>query len=158
MSKRSQIKPNTTTRTALPLVEKDKKGSTFMCPFCKPSHPISPFALSPCGTMVEVRATQEVIRARYDKKIKCAKCGEGGGDVVRWQNAYVHVHDCAPDIKTLSSEPKFSNFAKMVYNLSDGLFKRTIQRYMGRAVTVDEVTPDGKRTGVILGYFFHKGP
>jgi hypothetical protein len=154
--KRSQFKSPTTKRTALPLVSETKDGKVLMCPFCKPSHAIFPFQPSACGTMVEVSATQEVLHAKRARNIKCAKCGQGGGDMVKWQNAYIHTHDCSPEIKTMAEPPKYSKLAGVVYKMNASWVKSQIEKLTGRAVPVDEVTPDGVRTGTVLGHFFYR--
>lgn len=126
-----------------------------MCPFCKDSHPISPFVPSSCGTFVEVTAVQEVVRAKYNKNIKCAKCGQGGGEMVQWQNAYIHANDCTPGVRTMAEPPKYSKLAGVIYNMQAGWIKTQLEKITGKAVPVDEVTPNGTKTGVVLGHFFY---
>ena len=153
--KQSHTKSPVTRRSALPLVETIKGGKVLMCPFCKPSHPVVPFQQASCGTMIEVNAVQEVIRAKFDKRIKCAKCGQGGGEMVRWQNAFLHVNDCTPGVKTMAEPPKYSKLAGVVYDMPASWFKTQLEKITGRAVPVDEITPDGTKTGVVLGHFFY---
>ena len=153
--KQSHTKSPVTRRSSLPLVETIKGGKVLMCPFCKPSHPVVPFQQAQCGTMIEVQAVQEVYRAKFDKRIKCAKCGQGGGEMVRWQNAFLHVIDCAPEIRTMAEPPKYSKLAGVVYNMQASWIKSQLEKFTGKAVPVDEVTPDGQKTGVVLGHFFY---
>lgn len=155
MSKKAKYKPPVTSRSAMPLA---KKGSeTLMCPFCMPSHPIYPFTPSSCGTIVEVTAVQTVYHAKYDRTMVCAKCGKGSGDMVKWQNALVHNYDCSPGTMTFAEPPKNSPLAKWVYELPKNSFvKYLMEKAYGRASTLDEVTPQGVRTGNIRGYFFYK--
>jgi len=155
--KKTSIKPKYTQRIEAPIAKKEKDGSASLwCPFCKPSHKILPGMEALCGTRLEVRAVQIVFKARYEKDMKCAKCGGGGGEMVRFQNAFVHTHDCTPGVATLTEPPKFSRWAAFVAKLPDSL-KNRIEKRTGKAMPVDEVTPTGERTGVVLGHFFYKG-
>jgi len=154
--KKSNFKPRTTIRIEAPLAGKGKDGKpTLLCPFCHPTHPIIPGKVSLCGTNLEMRATQTVFRARFIKNMVCAKCGQGGGDMVHFQNAFIHVHDCTPGVATFTEPPSMTWFARSVYWLPNG-FKKHIEKRTGRAVPVDEVKPDGTRTGKVLGYFFNR--
>lgn len=157
MSKRNSVQPATSIRRAVPLLETEKNGSNvLMCPFCVPSHPITPFVPSGCGTVVEVLAAQTTYRAKYNKGMVCVKCGKDGGVMVRMNDAFTHNYDCTPGTTTLTAVPKFSKFAAFVFGMKDGRLKETIQGWTGVAAEVKEVTPEGERTGVILGHFFHK--
>ena len=159
MSKRNSNRPPYRERREMPKIENSKDGGkVLMCPFCNPSHPIMPFIPSPCGTVVEVTAVQLVFRAKYAKDMICAKCGQGGGEMVVWNEAFIHTHDCTPGTATLLVEPKYSKIAKAVFGLSDGKIKTLIQNILGEAKEVAEAKPDGKRTGKILGYFFYRQP
>lgn len=154
--KQSRVKPRTTVRIEAPLAGKGKDGKpTLLCPFCKPTHPIIPGKVSMCGTALEMRAVQTVFKARFIKGMVCAKCGQGGGDMVHFQNAFVHVHDCTPGVAVLTQPPVFTPFARLVYGLPEKL-KTRIEKRTGMAVPVDEVKPDGTRTGQVLGYFFNR--
>lgn len=157
MSKKNSVKPPYTTRKGIPKIIKDPNGNAMLlCPFCKPSHPLQPNSPAACGTILILTAEQTVIHAKYEKKLICVKCGKGGGDMVMYQNAFIHVHNCSPDVMTMTQPPKFSKRAALVYGLKWGWLKGIIERYTGRALPVDEVKQDGTRTGVVLGYFFHK--
>lgn len=157
MSKKQSFKPPYRQRTAVPKLAKGENGSNILlCPFCSDPHPIMPFVASPCGTMVTFYAEQTIYRAKADKRFICAKCGEGGGEMVKWNDAFVHTPDCKPGVKTLTEPPKYSWLAKVVHGMKDGKMKDYMQQAFGRAVAVDEVTPDGKLTGTVLGYFFHR--
>jgi hypothetical protein len=103
-----------------------------------------------------MRAVQTVYRAKFIKDMVCAKCGQGGGDMVRFQNAFIHVNDCSPGVVTLVEPPSLSFWARRVYFMPIW-FKSRIEKRTGRAMPVDEVLPDGQRTGKVLGYFFMKG-
>lgn len=141
-------------------MEKAKDGNVLMCPFCNPPHQVSPFVPSPCGSLVVVKVVQEVYHAKYDRTLVCAKCGKGGGDMVKWNEAYIHTGNCMPGVVTFANPPKISKnvekIAKWVHGLKDGKPKKIIESVFGRAMTIDEVKPDGERTGVVLGHFFYK--
>ena len=155
--KKSTVKSKYTTRIEAPIARKEKDGSAGLyCPFCKPTHKILPGAESACGTRPEVRAVQMVFRAKYEKDMICAKCGQGGGEMVMFRNAFVHAYDCTPGVATLVEEPKFTPLAQIVYKLPSAL-KSRIEKHTGRAMQVDEVMPTGERTGKVLGYTFLKG-
>lgn len=157
MSKRSSVQQPTTIRRHVPLLEKDNHGANvLMCPFCIPSHPITPFVASGCGTVVEVQAVQTVYRAKYQKGMVCVKCGKSGGMMVRMNDAFTHSFDCTPGTTTLTAVPAFSKIATWVFKMKDGRLKEFIQGFTGVAAEVKEVTPEGERTGVILGHFFHQ--
>jgi hypothetical protein len=156
--KKSTIKPKFTQRIEAPIAKKEKDGSASLyCPFCKPSHKIMPGMEALCGTRLEVRAVQIVFKAKYEKDMKCAKCGQGGGEMVRFQNAFIHANDCTPGVATLTEAPKFSKWAQIVWGIPWPALKARIEKRTGKAMPVDEVTPDGARTGVVLGHFFFKG-
>lgn len=155
--KKNSIRPRVTTRIEAPIAKMEKKEAVLYCPFCKPTHKIVPGLEHPCGTRLEVRAVQEVYKARYDKTLKCAKCGRGDGEMVRFQAGFIHTHDCTPGVAALTEPPKFSMAAKVIYNLKWPRVKSEIEKRTGRAMKVDEVTPEGARTGNVLGYTFLKG-
>ena len=73
--------------------------------------------------------------------------------MVRFLNAYVHVGDCAPGVVTLAEPPDTSFFAHGIYLLPLA-FRSRIEKVTGRVMPIDEVMPDGTRTGKKLGYFF----
>lgn len=143
-------------REAPPKINKGKNGYELYCPFCKEPHLILPFLQSPCGTTVIFHAEQTVYRAQANPKMICAKCGKGGGEMVPWNGAYIHIHECNPGVKAALEEPKYSKLAAFVHGIKNEKVKNSIQKLTGRAIPVEEVTPDGKPTGKILGYFFNK--
>lgn len=156
MSKKSSMKSPVRERVEVPKVVKDKDGNAIlMCPYCNPSHALRADGVSPCGTFVRVQAVQTVFKSKYAKKdVKCVKCGKSGGEMVAWQgNAFVHVANCSPATVTLAEPPKYSRLASLVYSLPIWA-KKPIQKITGEAMKVDEVMPDGTRTGVTLGHAF----
>lgn len=156
MSKKNNVKPPVSTRTAVPKVVKDEHGANIlMCPFCAEPHPVSPYVPSPCGTRVVVTAEQPVFKAKYNEKMICAKCHKGGGTMVLWHNAFIHTPDCDPSIRTPIEPPKFSRLAEWVYH-RNGFIRSRLEDIFGKVMAVEEVQPDGTLTGVILGYYFQK--
>ena len=158
MSKRSVRKPETRTREAPPRMSTSKEGVTLLCPFCNPSHPIVPGTPSLCGTSLRVTAVQTVISARMARmeKIVCLKCKKSsGGDMVAYMNGYIHLHDCAPGTHLITTPPKYSRFAKVVFGLHPRL-RDKIEKRTGKAQRVDEIDPNGNETGRVIGYFFQK--
>lgn len=157
MTKGKDWRPPATTRIDAPRPGKDSNGKPAMlCPFCQPSHPLIPGIEAHCGTNLQVRAVQVVFKAKYHKGMVCAKCGKDGDQMVQFQNAFIHVKDCMPGVATLTDPPKFSKLAQMVYK-SHARVQALLQKRFGQAMAVDEVMPDGTRTGQVLGYFFMKG-
>lgn len=151
MGKRTHPKTPLKTRRSLPQV----KDGILYCPFCFPSHPLDPSKVAACGTHIEVHAVQEIIRAKLVNDLKCIKCGQGGGEMVRFQNAYIHTHDCTPGKTVITEEPQYSRLAKVIYNFPDFL-KRPLEKRLGRASPVEEIDTSGAKTGEVLGYFFYK--
>lgn len=155
MSKRNASRPPVTERIEAPKITRDKDGNAILyCPFCEPTHPLRPENNSSCGTILQVRAVRTIYRAKYDKRFVCVKCGKGGDEMVRFQNGFVHTHDCAPGVVTLEQPPEFSKLAERVYN---SRFRKVMEAMFGEVVPVLEVTPEGEKTGVTLGYFFTRG-
>lgn len=158
MSHKKGSKPPIHTRERIPILSKDGKGNALLlCPFCTPPHPINPDSPSICGTILQVRALQTIYKAKkYDKNTVCVKCQKGGGEMVLFQGALIHTHDCSPGVVALSTPPKYSLFAEWTHGLEDGPIKHYIQKRFGNAMAVEEVTPTGEKTGKIFGYFFNK--
>jgi hypothetical protein len=149
-------KPAYTTRKAMPIIKKGEGGEALlMCPFCPTPHPLRPDKPSACGTMLILTAEQTVFRGKYEKNIICVKCGQKGGDMVLFQNAFVHNYDCSPGVVAMTEAPKFSDWAARVAWTPEWI-RNPIEKFTGHAQSVEEVLPDGTRTGVVLGYFFHK--
>ena len=153
--KHKRSTPAVTTRTLPPLTEKKDGRNVLTCPFCVPSHPIRHDAVSPCGTILQVRAVQTVIRAKYEKDMVCVRCGQGGGEMVRYQNAFIHAHDCAPGKLVFTEPPRFSSLAKFIFKWP-GRMKNPIEALIGQAQPVKEVDLKGQPTGKTLGYIFWK--
>lgn len=144
-------------RVLAPIAKMQGKEAVLYCPFCKPTHKILPGVPNPCGTFLEIQAMQTVFKAKYEKNLICLKCGQGGGEMVQYRNGFIHTHDCAPGVAALTEEPKFNRLAKIVYQIPWPALKTRIEKRVGRAMKVDEVKPDGERTGKVLGYAFFKG-
>ena len=148
------MKPPIETREAPPKIDDSGKTIKLLCPWCTPPHPIIPGVIYECGTTIKVTAVQTIYNPHGHKtKITCLKCGKGGGQFVRHQNAFIHLVDCMPGTKVLAVMPEFSKLAKIVYKLPDRI-KKVIEKYKGRASALDEIDTEGKKTGVVLGYFF----
>lgn len=156
MSKRNRKVDAIRTRRAVPGVEHKNGNPAIMCPFCKPSHPIFMDRSSHCGTIVEVSAVQTVFRAKFEKKMVCLKCGHGGGEMVLFQNAFIHTHDCAPGTVVFAEQPSYSKWAEYVYKLPE-FVKKPLEKRIGKAKPVSVLKEDGSPTDKIAGYFFWKG-
>lgn len=152
--KSKNFNPAITERIGVPLIQKDTaEKPLIMCPWCKPSHPLSTVGASACGTILQVRAVQVVYHTRYKKDLICVKCQQGGGDMTMFNNAFIHTHDCMPGVATFVDPPKFSGMAALVFKLPKQI-KSIFEKYLGEAKAVEEVTDDGTRTGRTMGYFF----
>lgn len=149
-------KPEVQVRELPPKVNTLANGFQILCPFCDPPHPIMVGQDSACGTTMKVTAVQTIYPARTTKKhnLVCIKCSKGGGEMVKFNNSFVHAADCAPGTKLITVPPEFSKLAKLIYHLPAWLRKQ-VEKLTGFAKEVKEVDAEGKETGVILGYFFY---
>lgn len=147
--------PPVTERFGTPILRKDKDTPLIECPFCKPTHALSVSGPSACGTMLQLRAVQRVYKGRFNKGMVCIKCGKGGGELVHFNDAFVHANDCTPGVYAFADQPKFSRMAQMIFT-APGFIKRPFENRLGKTMAVEEVLPDGTKTGKHLGYFFYK--
>ena len=158
MAKRSAgYKPAVKTRESEPRVNEIKGEVTLLCPFCEPPHPIAVGQDSACGTALLVKAVQVIYPTRTvnERGMICVKCKKGGGEMVKFNLGYVHLHECSPGTRLMAEAPKFSRFARTVYGMPAWM-RSPIEKRMGRARQVKEVDPQGVDTGNVLGYFFYK--
>ena len=158
MAKKPHFKPTVRTREMMPLARKTKEGVLLACPFCTPTHPLTPGTPSPCGTRLVVTAVQEILSARTVRleKFTCVKCGETGkGEMVRYFDGFLHIPDCDPETEMLTQPPKYSKMAKFVDRLPESVKKLVVKR-TGVIKRVREINTEGEETGVILGYYFEK--
>lgn len=157
--KYKQAKQPINVRRAVPKVEKTPKGVALLCPFCVPPHPLMPDQEARCGTIIEVNAVQMIVPVRTirQKNLVCIKCGKGaeGGEMVRFNNGYVHLKECSPETKLITEPPKFDIVAQIVYKMPTKI-RAMIEKRTGAAKQVDEIDAQGKPTGKTLGYFFYK--
>jgi hypothetical protein len=152
------LKPEVVTRESAPKVKEEGKSAAILCPFCEIPHPIEIGKDSACGTTLIVRAVQTKYPTRTVNKHKliCVKCHKGGGEMIRFNNGFVHVHECAPNTKLMAAPPAFSAWAERVYQMPAWMRSR-LEKLYGYAKQVKEIDPEGKETGKILGYFFYRG-
>lgn len=152
-----QHRPEVLTRELPPKVEQSKSGASILCPFCAIPHPIHLGDQAPCGTSLRVTAVQAILPEKTVKKhnLSCLKCHEGGGEMVPFNQGYVHLHDCTPGTRMLVAAPRFSPVAKVVYKAPKWLHALS-EKWLGKAEKVLEVDGEGKETGKVLGYFFLK--
>lgn len=148
-------KPEVIVRELPPKIQKAGDAITISCPFCPVPHPINIGQNSPCGTKMVVKAVQTVYPTRTVNKYKliCLKCGESGGEMIRFNNGYVHLADCKPSVRLLATAPKFSRAAALVWR-SPKWLSAMIEKYTGKVQEVQEIDAEGNETGKILGYFF----
>lgn len=153
-AKRKDIK----VREMPPKVEAGKKGVMVQCPFCLPTHAILPGIASPCGTTLKVMAIQPYLSSHTTRheNIHCLKCGQIGGEMIKYRNGYVHMTECSPGTKLLTEIPPLSKVAKIIYKLPKKL-RTFFEDHMGAIKELQEIDAEGKSTGKILGYFFWKG-
>ena len=157
--KKKNFRPQSTSREKPPKFRTVDGNVQILCPFCEPAHPIYPDKISMCGTVLKVSALQTVYPARTLKKteIVCVKCGKPGGEMVAYGNGFVHIQDCNPERKLLSSPPIYSDWAYRVYHLPVWL-RSWIEKFSGAALEVVELDGFGKETGKIMGYYFAEVP
>jgi len=143
------------TREAIPKLKKTKDGVELLCPFCDPPHPILPGVPTVCGATLRVTAVQQIIISRVTKheKLICMKCHQGGGEMVKFMNGFVHLVECAPDVNLIADPPKNSKVAKRIYGFPKRL-RAIIEKFTGVVNIVKVVDPLGNETGEIQSYFF----
>ena len=151
--KPTTFSPKEIERAGSPIPKNVNGTVVLMCPFCVPTHPLIPGELSKCGTSIQVRAVQKVYQAKYEPRMVCAKCGKGGGYMIAIADAFFHTNDCTPGVVVMTEKPKFSRTAALIFKLPPALRSR-VESFTGQVLPVDEVTSNGPRTGVVLGYFF----
>ena len=146
----------------LPPRTTEKNGEVqILCPFCEPPHPIAVGREAACGTLLKVTAVQVLIPSRTVNRDKliCVKCHKGGGEMVKYHQGYVHLHECTPHTKLMTEPPPFSRLAGVLYGLPSPI-RNPVEKYLGKwigtAKQVKEVDPSGNDTGKVLGYFFYK--
>lgn len=154
MSKQKSFRPPFTERFATPIMKLEGQRPVVMCPFCVPSHELSVTGPSACGTLLQLRSVQRIYEGRLNKDLVCVKCGQGGGKLVHFNDAFIHTHNCKPGVLTFSDPPKFSRLASLIHK-GPAWIKRISAR-LGKTMAVEEVLPDGKKTGKILGYVFYQ--
>jgi len=154
------VEAPTRVREMAPVLREDGKTAQVLCPYCKPSHLLIPGQPSLCGTSIKITAVQTIYTGRFiaENGILCAKCRQGGGEMVAYRNVYTHIPDCKPDTFLLPELPKFQPFAGVVFRMKDGKVKEAIERRLGLAQIVKETNSEGQPTGKVLGYFFLKKP
>lgn len=153
---RKTYKPEVTVRELPPKISKAGDAVQIMCPFCRVPHPIAIGQNAPCGTKMVVSAVQTIYPTRTVHKYNliCVKCGQSdGGEMIRFNEGYVHLADCAPSVRLLATPPEFSRLAKIVRAAPKWL-SAIIEKRLGRVQEVREIDGEGKETGKTLGYFF----
>lgn len=130
----------------------------LLCPFCEIPHPVGVGKVSACGTELRVTAVQTLIPTRtvHKHNLTCFKCGKSGGEMVPFNEGYIHLIDCVPGTKVMAEPPgKFSPAAKFVYGLPVWM-RSPIERYAGVVKRIDGIDAKGKETGETLGYIFYR--
>jgi len=95
-------------------------------------------------------------RIARQNNVVCMKCGKNtGGTLVQCMNGFMHSFDCAPGITILSEPPKYDKKAEYVFKLPAKI-RKMVEKRTGEAKMIEEVDPNGKNTGKVLGYIFHK--
>lgn len=155
MPKYKPPRPQTKTRTENPIPFPTKDGIELRCPFCADHHKLLPNIESACGTRIEVTAVQEIypVHTVKHKSLTCVKCFQGGGEMVRFNNSFVHLIDCKPGSRLLQDIPPNSRMAEIVYKLPVWL-KTRIEKLTGKSDRVLEIDEKGEKTGKVIAYIF----
>jgi hypothetical protein len=159
VKQKSGYKPEVKIREGIPKVEQQKgKPVKVLCPFCEIPHPIELGKVAACGTILQVKAVQTVypVRTVHKHKLICIKCKQSGGEMVKFNQGYMHTHECTPNTKIMANPPEFSRLARAVYFMSPQL-RKVIEKKYGLVKQVQEIDEHGKETGKVLGYFFFRG-
>ncbi len=134
-----------------------KEGVVIWCPFCVPSHPITPGQSSVCGTQLKLTAVQTVIPARVARiqKITCAKCHQTGeGDMVQYGSGFIHLQDCMPQTNLLREPVKYSKLAGWIFHLPVKVRAVVCSVTRQYPQEVHNITDDK-----VIGYYFiHAAP
>ena len=120
--------PKPITRDATPVMGKLGGKDVLMCPYCDPPHPISTQEVSPCGTVLEVRAIQAVFKGQ-----KCALCGQTNGHQIMAGSRFVHTPDCTPGKKMYAVAPDKSAWAAVLWRFPDWV-QLWVARKFGKVV------------------------
>lgn len=147
MKKKPNYKPETKIREAIP-----KLGEQILCPFCIPTHPLAVGKDSACGTTLKVTAVQVVVPARTVHKynLVCVKCGKSNGEMVKFNQGYIHLRECDPGTILLAETPQFTKWAALVFKLPEPI-RKWIEKMTGIAREVRK-----KETDEVQGYFFYR--
>jgi len=151
-------KPEVKVRELPPRIKVMDDGVQISCPFCEIPHPIQVNQDSACGTSMRVTAVQTIYPARtvHKHNLICIKCKKSDGEMVSFNNGFVHLSDCSPGTKLIVNQPIYSKWAELVYRMPPRL-RKLIERNTGSAKEVKEIDAQGIDTGKVLGYFFFKG-
>lgn len=117
----------------------------ILCPFCSEEHAIDIQNVSPCGTVLQMNAVQEIW-----KNTTCVLCGESDQErMVKVGDKFRHIYDCSPGKRLLIIPPKPSLSAKYFSLLPERVQWFLVKR-LGR-VPVHFKNDSGE-----TGYFWEK--
>ena len=126
-------------RRKAPHIKETGAGIEIHCPFCHPPHVLRIDMPSPCGTVLELKAVQNLFQ-----DIACALCGGKQGTLVRIGERYKHVHDCSPGKHLYTVPPEQSRSARWFWLLPEFLH-RFVWTRLGKKVI--ELSSGGTVTG-----------
>jgi hypothetical protein len=126
-------------RRQAPRIRQDGKTIVIECPFCHPPHPLRVDIPSPCGTILELYAVQQLYQ-----DVTCALCGKSGGTLIKVGDQYRHAHDCSPDKRIFTTPPKLSKSAAFFWRLPRFFQLAWGRRFRKRVI---EVSQQGKVVG-----------
>lgn len=152
--------PSTRMREMAPKLYEKDGTAMVLCPWCTPTHPLLPEESSPCGTRIKITAVQTIYTEAFvaEHKLTCAKCGQGGGEMIEYKKVYAHLPDCKPDTFLLADQPHYTFLAAVVFQMKEGRLRDILEKKYGLAQKVMEIDEKGAQTNKVLGYFFLKRP
>lgn len=139
MAKRFKKSSTPKIRSKPPHIKETGVGVEIHCPFCHPPHVLRIDLPSPCGTILELKAVQNLY-----KDVSCALCEGSQGTLIKVGESYKHVHNCSPGKHLYTVPPETSLSARLFWKLPTFLHK-LVWIQMGKKVI--EVSSKGKVTG-----------
>lgn len=146
MAKKYKKKAAPRIRRKTPLIETVEGGIEIRCPFCHPSHVLRVDMPSPCGTVLEFKAVQNLYQ-----DVTCALCGGKQGTLMKIGDRYRHSYDCKPGHHLFAQTPPLSLAAKLCWRLPNFAHMFIFKRFKRRVMEVSD-----KETKELIGYAWRK--
>ena len=127
-------------RRQAPRISNDGKGVLIECPYCHPPHPLRVDLPAPCGTILELRAIQNLYR-----DVKCVLCENSQGTLIKVGEYYRHAHECSPGKRIYTVPPEKSRSAAVFHR-----FPKFLHKFYAR--NFGKVVIELSHQGEVAGY------